>query len=73
LVDVTPIGLPVQRRWISRSDSLVEVAGGRIIEREHFDGEKRGAVALGAVNKQNEGPLRDSAGRPVMANAEQGQ
>jgi hypothetical protein len=27
---------------------------------------------LGAVNEQNEGQLRDSAGRPVMANAEQG-
>jgi hypothetical protein len=26
---------------------------------------------LGAVNEQNEGPLRDSAERPVMANAEQ--
>jgi hypothetical protein len=26
---------------------------------------------LGAANKQNEGPLRDSAERPVVANAEQ--
>jgi hypothetical protein len=27
---------------------------------------------LGAVNEQNKDPLRDSAGRPVMAHAEQG-
>lgn len=27
---------------------------------------------LGAVNKLNEYPLRDSAGHPVMANAEEG-
>ncbi len=66
-----PQPAPCTTTVILRIVRPVEVVSETTVGREHFDGEKRGAVALGAANKQNEGPLRDSAGRPVMANAEQ--